>query len=152
MSERKAPLGRVAIFLHQPRRHTHRLCDVRVGAAFGAVAALDSSPDLDGENPIWRPWLSLLTRKNTLVRHDHRGCEPFTYIAGTLANTRIGGCLGFLAGTSGCTPRIGPPRRNPPTSLLRVQQPISKQTLSTHFLSAFQRNAFERFRHFPDLI
>src|SRR5262245_54703306 len=30
--------------------------------------------DLDGENPIWRPWLSLLTRKNTLVRHDHRGC------------------------------------------------------------------------------
>jgi pimeloyl-ACP methyl ester carboxylesterase/DNA-binding CsgD family transcriptional regulator len=30
--------------------------------------------DLDWECPVWRPWLSLLTRRHTLIRHDYRGC------------------------------------------------------------------------------
>ena len=30
--------------------------------------------DLDWESPIWRPWLSLLTRRHTLIRYDFRGC------------------------------------------------------------------------------
>jgi pimeloyl-ACP methyl ester carboxylesterase/DNA-binding CsgD family transcriptional regulator len=30
--------------------------------------------NLDWECPVWRPWLSLLTRFHTLVRYDYRGC------------------------------------------------------------------------------
>jgi pimeloyl-ACP methyl ester carboxylesterase/DNA-binding CsgD family transcriptional regulator len=30
--------------------------------------------NLDWESPIWRPWLSLLTRSHTLIRYDYRGC------------------------------------------------------------------------------
>jgi pimeloyl-ACP methyl ester carboxylesterase/DNA-binding CsgD family transcriptional regulator len=30
--------------------------------------------ELDESNPIWRPWLALLTRRHTLVRFDWRGC------------------------------------------------------------------------------
>jgi len=30
--------------------------------------------ELDWESPVWRPWLSMLTRRHTLVRHDMRGC------------------------------------------------------------------------------
>jgi pimeloyl-ACP methyl ester carboxylesterase/DNA-binding CsgD family transcriptional regulator len=29
---------------------------------------------LDWDGPVWRPWLSLLTRRHTLVRYDWRGC------------------------------------------------------------------------------
>lgn len=30
--------------------------------------------ELDWDSPIWRPWLSLLTRRHTLIRYDWRGC------------------------------------------------------------------------------
>lgn len=30
--------------------------------------------DLDWDSPIWRPWLALLSRSNTVVRYDWRGC------------------------------------------------------------------------------
>jgi pimeloyl-ACP methyl ester carboxylesterase len=30
--------------------------------------------DLDWDSPVWRPWLTLLARRHTLVRYDHRGC------------------------------------------------------------------------------
>jgi pimeloyl-ACP methyl ester carboxylesterase/DNA-binding CsgD family transcriptional regulator len=30
--------------------------------------------ELDWENPVWRPWLSLLTRRHTVIRYDWRGC------------------------------------------------------------------------------
>jgi len=30
--------------------------------------------ELDWDSPVWRPWLSLLTRRHTLVRYDLRGC------------------------------------------------------------------------------
>ena len=30
--------------------------------------------ELDWTSPIWRPWISLLTRRHTLVRYDWRGC------------------------------------------------------------------------------
>jgi pimeloyl-ACP methyl ester carboxylesterase/DNA-binding CsgD family transcriptional regulator len=29
---------------------------------------------LDWESPVWQPWLSLLSRRHTLVRYDWRGC------------------------------------------------------------------------------
>lgn len=29
---------------------------------------------LDWDGPVWRPWLSMLTRRHTLVRYDMRGC------------------------------------------------------------------------------
>lgn len=29
---------------------------------------------LDWDGPVWRPWISLLTRRHTLVRYDMRGC------------------------------------------------------------------------------
>jgi pimeloyl-ACP methyl ester carboxylesterase/DNA-binding CsgD family transcriptional regulator len=28
----------------------------------------------DWDNPVWRPWLSLLTQRHTLIRYDLRGC------------------------------------------------------------------------------
>ena len=30
--------------------------------------------DLDWDSPVWRPWLSLLTRRHTLITYDWRGC------------------------------------------------------------------------------
>jgi pimeloyl-ACP methyl ester carboxylesterase len=30
--------------------------------------------ELDEDSPVWRPWLTLLTRRHTLVRYDLRGC------------------------------------------------------------------------------
>jgi pimeloyl-ACP methyl ester carboxylesterase/DNA-binding CsgD family transcriptional regulator len=30
--------------------------------------------DLDWTSPVWQPWLSLLCRRHTLIRYDHRGC------------------------------------------------------------------------------
>ncbi len=30
--------------------------------------------ELDWDGPVWRPWLSLLSRRHTLVRYDWRGC------------------------------------------------------------------------------
>ncbi len=30
--------------------------------------------ELDWDGPVWRPWISLLTRRHTLVRYDMRGC------------------------------------------------------------------------------
>jgi len=30
--------------------------------------------ELDRENPVWRPWLELLSRHHTLIRFDWRGC------------------------------------------------------------------------------
>ena len=30
--------------------------------------------ELDWDSPVWRPWISLLTRRHTLVRYDWRGC------------------------------------------------------------------------------
>ena len=30
--------------------------------------------ELDWDSPVWRPWLTLLTRRHTLVRYDWRGC------------------------------------------------------------------------------
>ena len=30
--------------------------------------------ELDWDTPVWQPWLSLLTRRHTLVRYDMRGC------------------------------------------------------------------------------
>jgi len=30
--------------------------------------------ELDGESPIWRPWLAMLSRHHTLIRFDWRGC------------------------------------------------------------------------------
>src|SRR5690349_13310612 len=29
---------------------------------------------LDWESPVWLPWLTLLSRRHTLVRYDWRGC------------------------------------------------------------------------------
>jgi pimeloyl-ACP methyl ester carboxylesterase/DNA-binding CsgD family transcriptional regulator len=29
---------------------------------------------LDWDNPVWRPWISLLMRRHTLIRYDWRGC------------------------------------------------------------------------------
>src|SRR5262245_1687586 len=28
----------------------------------------------DGDSPVWRPWLELLSRRHTLIRYDWRGC------------------------------------------------------------------------------
>jgi pimeloyl-ACP methyl ester carboxylesterase/DNA-binding CsgD family transcriptional regulator len=30
--------------------------------------------DLDRQNPVWQPWLSLFSEKRTLIRYDARGC------------------------------------------------------------------------------
>jgi pimeloyl-ACP methyl ester carboxylesterase/DNA-binding CsgD family transcriptional regulator len=30
--------------------------------------------NLDWDHPVWRPWLSFLTRRHTLIRYDWRGC------------------------------------------------------------------------------
>jgi pimeloyl-ACP methyl ester carboxylesterase/DNA-binding CsgD family transcriptional regulator len=30
--------------------------------------------ELDGDSPVWRPWLALLNRHHTLIRFDWRGC------------------------------------------------------------------------------
>lgn len=62
-----------------------RFCKSRDGARI-AYAVCGSGPPLvwatrwvhhlklDWESPIWRPWLSLLMRRHTLIRYDFRGC------------------------------------------------------------------------------
>jgi pimeloyl-ACP methyl ester carboxylesterase/DNA-binding CsgD family transcriptional regulator len=62
-----------------------RFCTSRDGVRL-AYAVCGSGPALvwlghwvrhlkfDGDSPIWRPWLSLLTRRNSVVRYDWRGC------------------------------------------------------------------------------
>ena len=32
--------------------------------------------ELDVRNPIWQPWLALLSRRHTLIRFDWRGYQP----------------------------------------------------------------------------
>jgi len=62
-----------------------RFCTSRDGARI-AYATCGSGPplvwaahwvhhlELDWNSPVWRPWLSLLTRRHTLIRYDMRGC------------------------------------------------------------------------------
>ncbi len=62
-----------------------RFCTSRDGtriafATYGAGPPLVRGPywlthlDLDWVSPVWQPWLSLLSRRHTLIRYDHRGC------------------------------------------------------------------------------
>ena len=44
------------------------------GPALVWVAPFSHSLKLDWDSIIWRPWLSLLTRRHSLVRYDWRGC------------------------------------------------------------------------------
>jgi pimeloyl-ACP methyl ester carboxylesterase/DNA-binding CsgD family transcriptional regulator len=44
------------------------------GPALVWVAPFSHSLELDWDNIIWQPWLSLLTRYHSLVRYDWRGC------------------------------------------------------------------------------
>lgn len=67
-----------------PTQQIH-FCKSRDGARI-AYATCGSGPPLiwaqhwvhhlnfDWDNPIWRPWLSLLSRRHTLIRYDWRGC------------------------------------------------------------------------------
>lgn len=62
-----------------------RFCTSRDGARI-AYAVCGSGPplvwlgqfvrhiELDWDSPVWRPWLSFLSRRHTLVRYDFRGC------------------------------------------------------------------------------
>jgi len=62
-----------------------RFCKSRDGTRI-AYAICGSGPALvwighwvrhlnfDWDNPVWRPWLTWLTRRHTLIRHDWRGC------------------------------------------------------------------------------
>jgi pimeloyl-ACP methyl ester carboxylesterase/DNA-binding CsgD family transcriptional regulator len=43
----------------------------------------------DWDNPIWRPWLSLLTRRHTLIRYDFRGCGLSDRETGHLSLDRL---------------------------------------------------------------
>ena len=70
--------------MSQPVQHI-RFCTSRDGTRI-AYATSGSGPplvwlghwvrhlNLDWESPIWRPWLSLLARRHTLIRYDYRGC------------------------------------------------------------------------------
>jgi len=70
--------------MSQPVQHI-RFCTSRDGTRI-AYATSGSGPplvwlghwvrhlNLDWESPIWRPWLSLLVRRHTLIRYDYRGC------------------------------------------------------------------------------
>jgi pimeloyl-ACP methyl ester carboxylesterase/DNA-binding CsgD family transcriptional regulator len=68
-----------------PGQQQIRFCASRDGtriayATCGTGPALVWAPhwihhlNLDWDSPIWRPWLSLLTRHYTVVRYDYRGC------------------------------------------------------------------------------
>jgi pimeloyl-ACP methyl ester carboxylesterase/DNA-binding CsgD family transcriptional regulator len=46
----------------------------RAGPPLVWVAPFSHHLKLDWENPIWRPWLALLTRRHSVVRFDWRGC------------------------------------------------------------------------------
>ncbi len=62
-----------------------RFCTSRDGARI-AYATCGAGPPLvfaahwlhhlkfDWDSPVWRPWLSLLSRRHTLIRYDWRGC------------------------------------------------------------------------------
>jgi pimeloyl-ACP methyl ester carboxylesterase/DNA-binding CsgD family transcriptional regulator len=70
--------------MSQPAQHI-RFCTSRDGTRI-AYAACGSGPplvwaanlfhhlELDWDGPVWRPWLSMLSRRHTLVRYDMRGC------------------------------------------------------------------------------
>src|SRR4030095_14849028 len=65
--------------------HELRFCTSRDGARI-AYATCGTGPplvwaaswthhlELDWDSPVWRPWISELTRHHTLVRYDWRGC------------------------------------------------------------------------------
>ncbi|WP_442582055.1 alpha/beta fold hydrolase [Mesorhizobium sp. ASY16-5R] len=66
-------------------RQTIKFCSSRDGTRI-AVASVGSGPPLlraahwlshveyDLESPIWRPWLTAFSERNTYVRYDQRGC------------------------------------------------------------------------------
>lgn len=68
-----------------PVRQTLRFCTSRDGTRI-AVASAGSGPPLvraahwlshveyDLESPVWRPWVTELSREHTYVRYDQRGC------------------------------------------------------------------------------
>jgi pimeloyl-ACP methyl ester carboxylesterase/DNA-binding CsgD family transcriptional regulator len=70
--------------MSQPAQHI-RFCTSRDGTRI-AYATCGSGPPLvwaahwvhhlkfDWDSPVWRPWLSMLARRHTLVRYDMRGC------------------------------------------------------------------------------
>jgi pimeloyl-ACP methyl ester carboxylesterase/DNA-binding CsgD family transcriptional regulator len=45
--------------------------------------------ELDWNNPIWRPWLALLTRRHRLIRYDLRGCGLSDREVGNLSFDRL---------------------------------------------------------------
>ncbi|MCC6775396.1 MAG: alpha/beta fold hydrolase [Hyphomicrobiales bacterium] len=66
-------------------RQQVRFCKSRDGTRIAYATCGDGPPvvfvqhwahhlEYDWESPIWRPWLSLLTRHATLIRYDWRGC------------------------------------------------------------------------------
>ena len=50
-----------------------RLRDLRTGTASGASHSIHHLR-FDWDSPIWRPWLTLLTRHHSLIYYDWRGC------------------------------------------------------------------------------
>jgi hypothetical protein len=53
-------------------RIAHATCGA--GPPLVWTAGWSHNLELDWDSPVWRPWLSLLTRRHTLVRYDMRGC------------------------------------------------------------------------------
>ena len=58
--------------LHRPRRRAPRLCDQWQGASPGAGGNWTTHLERDWESPVWRPWLTELSKFNTLIRYDQR--------------------------------------------------------------------------------
>src|SRR5262245_4611106 len=67
-----------------PAQHI-RFCTSRDGTRIAYATCGEGPPllfaqhwihhlELDWENPIWRPWLALLSRRHTVIRYDWRGC------------------------------------------------------------------------------
>src|SRR5262245_34636794 len=45
--------------------------------------------ELDWDNPVWRPWLSALTKRHTLIRYDLRGCGLSDRDVADISNDRL---------------------------------------------------------------
>ena len=69
---------------HRGQQHIH-FCTSRDGTRIAYATCGNGPPlvwlgqyvrhlDLDWDSPIWRPWLSFLSRRHTLIRYDFRGC------------------------------------------------------------------------------
>src|SRR5262245_56484882 len=85
--------------MQRPAQHI-RFCESSDGVRIAYAICGDGPPlvktghwithvERDWDSPVWRPWLSLLARRHTLIRYDFRGCGLSDRRTGHLSFDRL---------------------------------------------------------------